>query len=176
MNLTSRLAVLSIALILVVFLAVPNISFAICKKPGDIAPDFNLVDIDGNYVKLSDYKGKVVFITFWATWCAKCWEEMDFIKTELESKKDLVILLVNMETRSSSPAHLKKIKKKIKDKKVSSLVLLDLKLEAYDDYCIQSLPSTALVDKKGVIQFAGPHFYKAYKEKITRIIDEELKK
>ncbi len=50
-----------------------------------IAPNFNLTDLNGKQVKLSDYKGKVVFLNFWATWCPPCKREIpDFI--ELQKK------------------------------------------------------------------------------------------
>ncbi len=172
MRLKMRAVVLSIVAVLLVFSFAPNSSFAICMKKGDVAPEFVLSDIDGNIVKLSDYRGKVVLLTFWATWCAKCWEEIDFIQTSLEKTEDLAIILINMETRSLSEAHLKKIKTTVRELDIKFPVLLDLKLKAYKDYCISSLPSTAIVDREGIIQFAGPHFYKAYREKINNVIKE----
>jgi peroxiredoxin len=147
-------------------------SFAIEKKKGDIAPGFTMRDIYGKEVSLADYKGKVVFITFWATWCAKCWEEIDFTMKSIERSDDLVVLLINMESQSSSPAHLKKIIKAVEELKIKDPVLLDMRLQAYRDYEISSLPSTAIIDKNGIIQFSGTHFYQEKRDQINETIKE----
>lgn len=175
MNFKKRKAVLSIVASFLFFVLLTQNSFAISKKKGDIAPDFTLSDIYGNIVKLSDYKGKVVLITFWATWCEKCWEEIEFIQKNLAKKDEVKVLLINMETRSISEAHLNKIKTSVEESGIKFPVLLDLKLKVYQDYGIMALPSTALVDKEGVIQFAGSHFYKEYKEDINGVIVEITK-
>ncbi|MFC1856279.1 TlpA family protein disulfide reductase [Thermodesulfobacteriota bacterium] len=151
-------------------------SYAISLKQGDAAPDFTLNDIYGKSYTLSDFKGKVVFVTFWATWCAKCWEEIDFTRKSIKRSDDLVVLLINMESKSSSPAHLKKIIKAIENLEIKDPVLLDMKLEAYKNFKITSLPSTAVIDQQGIIQFAGQHFYQKHKEQINATIEELTKK
>jgi peroxiredoxin len=176
MSLINKKIILSVIVIVLIFSFIPIASQAICKKKGEVAPDFTLKDIYGKDVTLSDFRGeKNVLITFWATWCANCWEEIDFIQSSLKKNDDLVILLINMETRASSEAHLKKIVEAVEGLKLDFPVLLDLQLKAYKDYCIMSLPSTAIIDKEGVIQYSGRHFYKAAREKINEVINELTK-
>ena len=59
------------------------------------APDFTVLDYDGNEVKLSDYKGKPVVLNFWATWCFYCKEEMPDFNTAYEKYPDVEFLMLN---------------------------------------------------------------------------------
>ena len=70
---------------------------------GALAPNFSLADIDGNMVSLSDYKGKVVFIDFWATWCRPCIKMMHYNQElkDFYKNKDVVFLFVAMDEDSA---------------------------------------------------------------------------
>lgn len=97
----NRLIIRTIVLILLVFAVV----FAITTRDktkvlavGDKAPDFELVDLDGNKHRLSDYRGEGVFLNFWGTWCPPCKEEMPYMENmskEFE-EKGVHILAVNI--------------------------------------------------------------------------------
>ena len=79
---------------------------------GDLAPDFQLEDTKGNQVSLSDFRGKVVLVNLWATWCPPCIEEMPSMErlNEVMAGDDFVMLAVNTEEngRSVVPAFLQK--------------------------------------------------------------------
>lgn len=67
--------------------------------PGQPAPDFTLEDINGNLVSMSDFKGKVVYLDFWATWCGPCMRQMPYMK-ELKGRmegKDVVFLYISVD-------------------------------------------------------------------------------
>jgi len=66
---------------------------------GKVAPDFDLPDLGDNYVRLSDFRGKVVFLNFWATWCKPCREEMPSMEVLYRNFKQdgLVVLAVSID-------------------------------------------------------------------------------
>ena len=65
---------------------------------GQKAPDFRLMDVDGNWVSLFDFSGKVVIINFWATWCVPCrWEIPGFVEQQESYPDDLVIVGISMD-------------------------------------------------------------------------------
>jgi len=69
------------------------------KKAATYAPEFSLKDLDGNQVKLSDYKGKVVILDFWATWCPPCVKEIPHFNelAKRYGKDGLVVLGVSVD-------------------------------------------------------------------------------
>jgi thiol-disulfide isomerase/thioredoxin len=77
-------------------------AFALCVESGTAAPDFTIEDINENPVTLSDHRGKVVFLAFWASWCPRCMEELAFLQGLYTGmSKDLVVLAINQETQGS---------------------------------------------------------------------------
>ncbi len=174
-NYYKQLVVLLTISIICVLLS-PISSLAICQKIGDPAPDFELTDINtGDTVKLSDMKGKLVLLTFWATWCPRCWEEIDYIKARFANDDKVTVLLVNMETQNLSPVHVKRIKKKAEEHAVKFPMLLDAELKVWSSYCVNSLPSTVIVAPDGTVAFAESNFYFASREHIDKIIEKYTK-
>lgn len=74
-------------------------AFKASMAPGQPAPDFALTDTTGRTVRLSDYRGKVVYLDFWATWCAPCMAQMKKIREnqQLLEKPDVVFLSVSLD-------------------------------------------------------------------------------
>jgi thiol-disulfide isomerase/thioredoxin len=69
--------------------------------PGNPAPDFTLADINGEEVSLSDFKGKVVYLDFWASWCGPCMREVPYakeLKKRMAGQDDLVFLYISIDT------------------------------------------------------------------------------
>lgn len=125
-----------------------------------IAPDFTLTDQYGNVHTLSDYKGKVVFINFWTTWCPPCKEELPFIEEiykEFNENKDDVIILGIANPKSEEYEYyqdnknIEEIKEFLKDNNLSYPVLFDESGEVFWKYQIQAFPSTFMINKDGEV-------------------------
>jgi peroxiredoxin len=112
-----------------------------------VAPDFSLNDASGKPIKLSDFKGKVVLLNFWATWCGGCNAEIpEFI--EFQNKyKDSGFQVIGVSTDSDG---WKVVKPFVAEKKINYTVLL-----ADDEICklysVDAMPVTLLIDREGRI-------------------------
>ena len=151
----------------IIFLMISLVSFSNSAK----APDFNLKDQYGVVHSLENYKGKVIFLNFWATWCPPCKKEMPDIeniyKEYGENKKDVVILGVNSEKENEA-------KKFLKDKGYTFPTVIDENSEVMRKYFIQAFPTSFVIDKEGNVY--GYVMGGLTKEQIRQVIEEVLKK
>jgi DsbE subfamily thiol:disulfide oxidoreductase len=116
-------------------------------KDHPAAPDFTLPNAAGRKVSLKDYRGKVVFLNFWATWCESCRDEMPSMERLYQEfkGKGLEIVAVNIkEKRQDALAFAKELK-------LTYPVLLDPEGEVGLLYGAFGLPATYLIDRKGVV-------------------------
>lgn len=134
---------------------------------GQKAPNFELQTLSGETIKLSDLKGKKVFINFWATWCAPCKEEMPEMQKFYDNHSDeLEILAVNVE---SNPNTARKFMKK---RNYSYPILLDTNSKVIQLYNISPIPTTYFVGTDGVIQQPrklGPMTYDFMEEMLNKL-------
>jgi cytochrome c-type biogenesis protein len=121
-------------------------------EPGEMpAFDFTLLDQNGKEHKLSDYKGKVVFLNFWATWCPPCKEEMPHIEElykEYNLNKDEVVILGVTGTHDQSE---KDVLDYLDQNNYTFPTVIDKTGEVFDNYNINSYPTTFMIDKDGKI-------------------------
>ncbi|QXE18187.1 cytochrome c biogenesis protein/redoxin [Clostridium sp. 001] len=118
------------------------------------APDFSLVDQYGNTHKLSDYKGKVVFLNFWATWCPPCKSELPHIeeiyKEYENNSKDVIILGVTAPNLGQEGSK-ENIRSFINKQGYTFPVVFDSDGDVMGRYDIDAFPTTFIIDKKGNI-------------------------
>jgi thiol-disulfide isomerase/thioredoxin len=119
---------------------------------GAILPDFTLSDLDGNKHTLSSYRGKVVMVNFWATYCSPCIKEMPSIQRlkEKMAGKPFAILSIDMaEERHDVQAFLTQHQIKI-----DFPVLLNPEGNVVEEWMITAVPTTFVIDPKGTIRYA----------------------
>ena len=135
---------------------------------GQPAPDFSLPSLNGKTYKLSDLKGKVVLLDFWATWCPPCREELPFIeKLHKEfSGKGLVVLGINDEDKAT-------VQQFVNQQKLTFTNLLDSQGTTARAYKVTAIPRVILIDKDGKIvkDITG---YSKENEKILKELIEKL--
>jgi len=108
-------------------------------------PEFSLVTPEGKKISLKDFRGKTVFLNFWATWCVPCREEMPAMEKLYQEYKDdnFVVLAINVKDRKQEAISF------IKELKITYPVALDPEAEVAQLYGAWGLPTTYLIGPKG---------------------------
>lgn len=133
------------------------------KKVEITAPDFLLEDLEGEKRRLSDFKGNIVIISFWATWCPYCVRELEHLQEVYLSERDVAVLAVNVGESKS------RVQKFMEEKGFTFPVLLDKEMEVSRRYQIRGLPTTFLLDEQlSVVAIKIGAFDKAELERLIQ--------
>lgn len=138
---------------------------------GKQAPPFSLKNIDGRLISLSDYKGKVVLINFWATWCKPCRVEMPSLNRLFKkySKQGLVVIGVSID-KTKDP-----VRKFLEEIPLDFPIVLDSDISVSKNYKVFAFPTTFLIDRGGMLKekFIGEMDW--MHSDMTTIIEKYLK-
>ena len=131
-------------------------------KVGDMAPDFTVEMLDGRSLKLSEMKGKVVLVVFWATWCGSCMEEFKEIPEKIvkrfEGKEDFIFVPIS---RGEDRETVQKKMNQLRRVGIVFPVGLDPDKKIYESYASLFIPRNFLIDREGKVVFTSV----GYKEK-----------
>ncbi|HSI67126.1 MAG TPA: redoxin domain-containing protein [Planococcus sp. (in: firmicutes)] len=139
---------------------------------GERAPDFQLTNIDGERVRLSDFHGQKVILNFWTSWCPPCRAEMPHMQNYHEEKAEdanAVILAVNLTDLDHGMA---KIEEFIKDYDLTFSIPMDTDGEVGSIYQAAAIPTSYMIDTEGKVQhkIVGPmneEMMESYVEKLN---------
>jgi thiol-disulfide isomerase/thioredoxin len=128
---------------------------------GRSAPAFALSDLDGKQVSLGDFKGKVVLLDFWATWCGPCRLGMPVLeKLQLEHPNDFTLLAVNIgETPDTVTPYVER-------QKIQARIPLDVQGCVAAAYQAISIPRQVLIDKEGIVRFIRDGYHSQLGEEL----------
>lgn len=110
-------------------------------------PDFTLPTLDGKDVSLSDYRGKIVFLNFWATWCPPCKRETPSMEQLYQKFKDQDFVMLAVDLKENKET----VEKFMTANKLTFPVLLDTKGRVGNAYVVIKIPTTYLIGRKGEV-------------------------
>ncbi|HWU40783.1 MAG TPA: TlpA disulfide reductase family protein [Candidatus Acidoferrum sp.] len=153
-----------------IFLASPSEEVRAQAERGAVAPDFLLPDLTGTPIRLSDHRGKVVLLNFWATWCPPCRAEMSSMEGLYQAYRDrgLVILAVSNDHGGKSV-----VESFVRERGVTFPILMDPDGEVLARYGVRGLPPSYLLDRRGRI-VSGDVGARDWSGKVAREIVERL--
>jgi peroxiredoxin len=168
---TVRAVFKTCVLALVALLAGTTAGYAAMPVPGTVAPNFTLKSSADKNVKLSELRGQVVMINFWATWCAPCRQEMPLLNRIYEQyrKSGFVLLGVNIDDK---PETAKALAQQLG---ISFPVLFDTDKQVSQRYDVDAMPSTVLIDRSGKVRYIHRGYRSGYEERYTSQVRELLK-
>ena len=138
----------------------------------DSAPDFTLKSTQGDNIRLSEHRGEVLLVNFWASWCGPCRQEMPHLDAlqQRYSKLGFNVVGVNVDKDSALANKL------LKDIPVTFPVLLDNTGSVSASYNVSAMPTTVLIDRDGNVRYLHkgykPGYEQDYEQQIKELIRE----
>ena len=142
------------------FLCIASIS-AYAKIKADAAPDFVLKSAAGKNIRLSEYKGRIVMLNFWATWCGPCTQEIPQLNILHESldPDDFELLGINLDKDHSKAIRL------ANKLDINFPILFDEENNVSRSFAIDAMPTTIIIDRSGKVRHINRGFKKGYIER-----------
>lgn len=161
-----------VRLLLTLFLLTTSASYSFAATISGKAPNFTLKSMSGENLKLSEYRGQVVMMNFWASWCAPCRQEMPLLEDLYKKYKGLgfTLLGVNVEEDSRKASTL------LRSIKVSFPILFDSKNKVSKLYKVSAMPTTIIIDRDGNMRYLHlgykPGYERDYQQQIRALLRE----
>ena len=151
-------------------LVIASTAFAAGGDASGPAPAFTLTALTGQQATLSQYKGQVVMVNFWATWCGPCQQEMPLLDQMYKKYKPAGFTLIGVNVDKEAPP----VKELMARKPVSFPVLLDPANQVSKAYHVDEMPSSVIIDRKGQLlkHFVG--YDESMADELERAIQASL--
>ena len=147
-------------------------SYAASEKLSGKASNFTLKSRSGKNIKLSELRGEVVMLNFWASWCGPCRQEMPLLEKIHKKYKRLGFTLLGVNVEENS----RDAKNYLKDVKVTFPILFDTTQKTSKLFDVSAMPTTILIDRNGNKRFIHkgykPGYENDYKKQIKKLLRE----
>jgi peroxiredoxin len=148
-------------------------SVALAVNQGALAPEIGLKDRSGKVVQLSELRGSVVVVDFWASWCAPCREELPVLESLYKKYRDKGLVVVGV----GQDADVAKFTKYLRGTPLSFLVVHDAEGQVARRYAPPKMPSSYIIDRKGLVRRVHAGFKASDKQELERelkvLLDEK---
>jgi peroxiredoxin len=141
-------------------------SFAYAGQEGTQAPGFSLMDMTGGAITLEQFKGKVVFLDFWAPWCIPCRDELPELDSFYRKFQHEGFIVIGIAVDASTEG----VAKFLQKVPVSFPVLVDSKGTVAEAYRLVNMPTGYLIGRDGIIR----HSYKGFGKELLPRYEKEL--
>jgi peroxiredoxin len=135
------------------------------------APDFTLKSNSGKNIKLSELRGQVVMINFWASWCGPCRQEMPLLNQLYQRYEPMGFTLLGVNVEEDSAA----ADKVLKEIPVDFPVLYDNRNQVSETYQVRAMPSTILIDRDGKVRYLHKGYKPGYEEDYQKQVRELIR-
>lgn len=135
------------------------------------APDFTLKSNSGKNIKLSELRGQVVMINFWASWCGPCRQEMPILNQLYQRYEPMGFTLLGVNVEEDSGA----ANKVLREIPVDFPVLYDNKNQVSETYQVRAMPSTILIDRDGKVRYLHKGYKPGYEEDYQKQVRELIR-
>ncbi|MEW8691559.1 MAG: TlpA disulfide reductase family protein [Candidatus Thiodiazotropha endolucinida] len=145
--------------------------YTVAANQPSMAPDFTLKSREGVNIKLSELRGQVVMVNFWASWCGPCRQEMPLLQQLFDRYQSLGFSLLGVNVDEDRAA----ADKMLSDVPVSFPILYDDRSKVSKQYQVKAMPSTFMVDRDGRIRYLHKGYKPGYEEEYQQQIRQLLR-
>jgi len=137
----------------------------------DTAPDFTLKSLQGSNLRLNEYRGQVILLNFWASWCGPCRQEMPLLDSihKRYQEAGFAVVSVNVEGEQVPARAL------AKETGVTFPVLIDTDQQVSELYELEAMPSSVLIDRDGVVRYIHRGYQPGDETQYLKVVKQLIK-
>jgi peroxiredoxin len=138
---------------------------------GEVAPDFTLKNMQGKNLNLTEQRGNIILVNFWASWCGPCRKEMPVLQKLQDKYQDLGVNVWGINVEQENQAG----KDFLADLDLSFSIFFDQTNTLSASYQVEAMPTTVIIDRDGVVRFVFRGYKDGYEKKYAKAIKKLIR-